>query len=317
MTDIGPPIKVGAPKDPNTTSTADISHSSESLRIPELPPDVDALAAALAYGDAGWYVVPVKRGSKNPGSVVGEHWQRKSSRDPQQIVAWFAGTDYGIALHCGRSGALVIDVDDPDFLPDVLRRNLDAAPYQSTRPDTPGRGHHVFAMPPGRTLGNSTGELGSTWGDVRGVSGVIIVEPTPHKDGGEYRWQRVGTVRPLPAEIGDALPDGSSAEDAASDATVAAFLTEHVGNERPGVRQGLLNQLRARFDAGESRHPSTVPTLVGAMKEARLGLYPALPAAQTIWEMFRDAVGKQPTSGKQGPPRTGTAARAEFKGLLA
>ena len=134
------------------------------LHIPDIDPDADNLTAALAYAEAGWYVLPVKRGTKKPGSVVGDHWQDKSSRDPKLIAAWFAGTDHGIALHCGRSGAVVFDVDDPDKVPDVLRQHLDSAPYQSTRPDVPGRGHYVFAdaagphhrqqhRPPRRCLG--------------------------------------------------------------------------------------------------------------------------------------------------------------------
>jgi Bifunctional DNA primase/polymerase, N-terminal len=84
----------------------------------------------------------------------------------------------------------VIDVDRPDKLPDVLERHLDAAPFQSTRPDIPGRGHYVFAMPPGRTLGNGTGRLSKGWGEVRGLNGVIKVFPSSHSDGGQYRWER-------------------------------------------------------------------------------------------------------------------------------
>jgi hypothetical protein len=161
-----------------------------TLSIPDLDDDVDMLTAALAYTDAGWYVLPVKRGTKHPGSVVGEHWQTCSSRDPQQITAWFAGTTHEIVLHCGRSGAVVFDVDDPDRLPDVLRRHLDATPFQSTRPDVGGRGHYVFAMPPGRTLGNGLGRLPKGWGEVRGLNGVIKVFPSSHADGGRYRWER-------------------------------------------------------------------------------------------------------------------------------
>src|SRR5947209_13247201 len=69
------------------------------LAIPELPDDVDILTAALAYIACGWYVVPVRCGTKDPGSVVGKGWQRKSSRDPKVITAWFSGADHGIALH--------------------------------------------------------------------------------------------------------------------------------------------------------------------------------------------------------------------------
>ena len=167
-----------------------MSAPTVTLSIPDLADGVDMLTAALAYAACGWYVLPVQRGTKNPGSVVGEHWQDKSSRDPKLIAAWFAGTDHEIVLHCGRSGAVVLDVDDPDQLPEVLRRHLDAAPYQSTRPDVPGRGHYVFLMPPGRTIGNGSGRLPKGWGEVRGLNGVIKVFPCSHDDGGQYRWER-------------------------------------------------------------------------------------------------------------------------------
>jgi hypothetical protein len=157
--------------------------------------DTDTLTAALAYADAGWYVLPVARDhptdpGKHPGSVVREGWQHKSSRDPKLITAWFAGTDHGIALHCGRSGAVVFDVDNPDKLPDVLRKHLDMAPFQSTRPDVPGRGHYLFLQPTGRSIGNSTGRLGGGWGEVRGLNGVIIAAPSWHPEGGHYKWVR-------------------------------------------------------------------------------------------------------------------------------
>jgi Bifunctional DNA primase/polymerase, N-terminal len=163
-----------------------------ALSIPELDDDVDMLTAALAYAECGWYIVPALRGTKNPGSTFpkGTNWCAKSSRDPKQITAWFAGTDHDIALHCGRSGAVVFDVDDPDKLPPVLAKYLPTAPFQSTRPDQPGRGHYVFLQPPGRTIGNGGGRLGKAWGEVRGLNGVIIAEPSYHADGGHYRWVR-------------------------------------------------------------------------------------------------------------------------------
>jgi Bifunctional DNA primase/polymerase, N-terminal len=160
------------------------------LSVPALADDVDTLTAALKYAAAGWYVLPVRDGTKDAGSVVGKRWQDKSSREPEQIVAWFAGTDHGIALHVGRSGAVVFDVDNPDALPDVLRRHLADAPYQSTRPDQPGRGHYIFRQPPGRMIGNGAGRLGGAWGEVRGLNGVIIAAPSAHADGGQYRWER-------------------------------------------------------------------------------------------------------------------------------
>lgn len=174
----------------STTHENDYHHT---LTIPALDRDADCLTAALAYAHAGWYVGPVKAGSKHPGSVLRDHWHTKTSRDPQVIAAWFAGTDYSIFLHCGRSGAVVFDVDHPDKMPAILRKAIAQAapPFQSTRTDEPGRGHYVFAVPPGRTFGNGTGTLGGDWGEVRGTNGVIIVEPSAHAkqtDGGRYKW---------------------------------------------------------------------------------------------------------------------------------
>ena len=129
------------------------TEQSIALSIPDLVPDVDTLTAALLYAECGWYELPVRRGSKKPGSVVGIGWQRKSSRDPKVITAWFAGTDYGIALHCGRSGAVVFDVDRPDRLPEVLRRHLVTAPYQSTRLAAPSQRHdRTWIARPGRRV---------------------------------------------------------------------------------------------------------------------------------------------------------------------
>lgn len=176
-----------------------------TVRIPSFDPDTDTLTAALEYANAGWYVIPVDKATKNPGSVVGKGWETKSSRDPQVVASWFAGSDYGIALHAGRSGVVVFDVDAPSQVPDTLAKWLDeTVPYQSTRPDQPGRGHFVFTQPQ-VPVGNSLGSLPRGFGDVRGKNGVIVAYPTPHINGGRYLWERAGTVPPLPTEIEHAL----------------------------------------------------------------------------------------------------------------
>jgi RecA-family ATPase len=285
-----------------------------ALRIPEISPDSDALTAALAYADAGFYVVPVKRGTKHPGSILGNGWHSRSTRDPQRIAAWFAGTDHGVALHCGRSGAVVIDVDHPDQLPDVLRRNLDTAPYQSTRPDTVGRGHYVFTTPPGRTLGNSPGKLGKAWGEVRGLNGVIIAEPTPHPEGGMYRWDRTGPAPVLPDEIAEQLDDTTPAEDAASDTAVKVFLAEHTSATRPTILAGWRNALQTHFETG-SRHNGAVSVLTGALKEARAGFFPATAAVELLRPMFITAAVRPPTGGER--QRNEAVALDEWQGILA
>ncbi|PND54349.1 hypothetical protein CRM90_28465 [Mycobacterium sp. ENV421] len=175
--------------DPGSLDTAD---RADEPSVPLLGDGVDGLSAALAYAAAGLYVLPVKAGTKNPGSVVGARWHDKSTRDPAMIAALWAGTDHGIAIDLGRSGLVVIDVDYPEMLPEWLRNELKSsgAPFQSTRPDVPGRGHYIFRQPAGRRIGCGKGGLAGMGLDVKGDGGVIIVEPTVHPEGGEYRWTR-------------------------------------------------------------------------------------------------------------------------------
>ena len=133
------------------------------LYVPDVTPDDDTLGAALKYAEAGWYVGPVLAEPKDPAIALGKGWPRLTSREPEVIVSWFAGTDHGLFLHAGRSGAVIMDVDTPENLhPDVVRAILELEPpAQSTRPDQPGRCHYMFLQPPGRSLGNSLGTLKS------------------------------------------------------------------------------------------------------------------------------------------------------------
>ena len=299
---------------------------SAEANVPEIsvtdPADHSTLEAALIYAKAGFYVGPLKAGTKNPGSVLGDNWHQKTTRDPQVIVAMFAGTDHGVFLHVGRSDALVFDVDNPEQLPELLRRAFREVtpPYQSTRPDTPGRGRYVFRQPPGRDLGNSLGRLGNGWGEVRGRNGVIVVTPTCHPDGGRYQWIQTGAVPALPDYVAELLPDALEASEAATDGQVAAFLEKFSDPAEPDSRDLLgmrIRDFQRKVDGGEARHATMPGHLAGAMKEAAAGLLDAKLAADTLQAVFLDVVARPPNSAKQSAPRTGAVATNEWRGLLA
>lgn len=293
------------------------------LSVPNIGDDMGALDAALAYAKAGWYVGPVRAGTKHPGSVIGDPvtkkgWQHRTSREAEVIVAWLAGTSHGVFLHCGRSGAVVFDVDTPEKLhPLIAKAAAEASPpWQSTRPDEPARRHYLFAQPPGRMLGNSVGRLGGAWGEVRGRNGVIVVAPSVHAEGGRYEWGRRGTVPALPGYLLAELPDALDAADAATDAQVQGFLDAHQGQDRLELLEVHLQAFKNKVADGASRHDTMTGHLAGAMKEARLGCYPADIAADTLQSAFEEAV-KAPGHGRQGKARTAAEARSEWRGLLA
>ncbi len=293
---------------PATDISAGIAASS-ALRIPNLPDDM--VGAALAYAAAGWYVLPVDRATKDAGSVLGMGWPAKTSRDPDVIAAWFAGTDHGLALHVGRSGAIAFDVDHPDALPGELADLFRPAPFQSTRLQEPGRGHYMFACPAGRSFRNSPGKLGSLWGDVRGRNGIIVVEPTVHsKPGGRYLWTSSGTLPMLPEGLADRLVEhGGSDEDAATDAEVKAWLAAHPIGSRPGRLRSILD--RYRRESSGSRHVALTSCLPWLCKEVNAG-YLAAPDALREMKSAHTAALADPGHRNGAEPN-----RRDFWGVLA
>lgn len=290
-----------------------------TLTIPDVT-GMDTMTAAFAYAKQGWYVVPVAPGTKHPGSIVGKNWTSKSTRDPQIIADyWMTHTDAGIALHVGRSGGIVLDVDTPTKLPDVLTDALTShpAPFQRTRRNDAARRHYVYAQPEGRTLGNGLGRIPTGWGDIRGTGGVIIVAPSVHPDtDGHYQWGRTGPVPELPSSIANLLGDSTQPLDVATDAAIRAFIGLHDHGTDLDKLRTLTATYKKYVKAGDSRHQRAVSILAGALKEAAAGYYPAATAEQQIREAFLDAVA-HPGHGQQGTPRTGPQAIEEWRGILA
>jgi hypothetical protein len=282
---------------------------TELLRVPDVGVDDDPLSAALAYAAAGWFVVPVKRGTKHPGSVLGNDWQTQSSRDPQQIAAWFAGEDHGVALHVGRSGAVAFDGDHPELLGGtaLLQAIVDRQPPQQRTRPAEGRCHWLFLQPSDRVVGN--GGAGP-WGDVRGANGVIIAAPSVHPDPrGRYEWLRTGPVPPMPDYLAATLPDAAPGELPATWEECAEFAGAH----DDGRRLDLLNRIMTTIDAElptSARHPLFVGWTATAMREAAAGLYPAQLALETLHRRFAVAEG-------QGDGRIRTAAEQgrEWQGI--
>lgn len=267
--------------------------------VPPSVPEVTGLSladAALAYAEAGWFVLPVAAGSKSPGSVVGEGWQHKSSRDPEQIREWWAeNPDYGIALHVGRSGAVGFDLDSAtmDELPQDLADGLRRGVCQSSRRSNPDRGHYLFADG-GVVYGNGRGAFAS-FGDVRGKNGVIVAAPTLHtKEDGEYRWVRGGELPPLPSVLRECLSQAADNEAAPlTDAEFDTFISapEHRRAERPSALDGVLRKFEQEVRDGGSSHEALVRALPWAFREVRAGCYLATEVIQRMQEAFHDSFG--------------------------
>lgn len=248
-------------------------------------------------------MIPTRPGkeAKNPGSLLRSRWQERSTRDRATAQQYWCGegrTDRGIALHAGKSGAVIFDVDKPDALPGWMRKAFAQAPYFTTS-ESGRRRHYVFRQPVGRIIGNSLGSLPKGWGQVRGLNGVVAVFPTVHpeqadrssakdpSDLGMYRIGRPGVVRALPTELAKHLVDATpETVECVTDAAVAQFLDAHKGATHPRMINGPL---RAFADRDGGRYDAARDSLCWAMREAYAGAYSAREAHDALADLYRDA----------------------------
>lgn len=321
-------------------SAADVQSSGTALVIPDVT-GLSALDSALAYGAAGIYIVPVHNRTKKPGGLLGNGWQHQSARDAETIRAWFEEwpqtrpltwnqetqqrepwpTDPGIALHVGRSGMVVFDIDTPEHLhPALVRANGECTPpFQTSRVAQPGKGHALYLVPAGQDLGNSPGRLGGTWGEVRGANGVIIAAPSTHEEDwldGHYEWRQVGPVPVLPGYVSELLPERLASVANVTNAVVEDFLDDHPLREGDpdGLIAGHIVPFQATTSSAAARHTQMLGHLCGAMREASEGLCDARLAADTLESVFLDAVSRSDLG--SGTVRDPAAAADEWAGLL-
>lgn len=302
-----------------TAPTAELAPGSPrpTIFVPDIPRDSDMLSAALLWAKAGFKILPVVAGSKNPGSVVGADWRSKSSCDAKVIAAWFAATDHGIALDAGGSGLIIFDVDNPDELPTwMLQAFVDCgAPFQSSRSDVPGRGAYIFSMPPGQSFGNGLGSLPRGFGDIRGVGGAIILAPSIHAkaaEGGLYSVTRPGRIPRLPEVIAKRLANSGVAETAATSEVVTAFLDKHTATSEPRALQSIVDHFTAKVAAGGSRHGEMVHAVSWCCREAAMGFFSAAPGLVALEAVF-DASLADPTHSNGARP----ALPGEFAAMVA
>ncbi|PJD99791.1 phage/plasmid primase, P4 family [Mycobacterium sp.] len=288
-----------------------MSKPVDAPRVANLP-DVSGMSnveAALTYAKAGVCVVPVRPGTKDPGSYIGKGWQHRATCDIDAVQAWWRRwPDAGIAMHAGPSGFLVVDVDDPDKVPKWLWPLLSKAIFRPTTDEpTSRRGHYLFRLRPGERFGNGLGKLktarGQAWGEVRCWGGALILGPTVHPradGGGRYSTAPGGVAPELPDEIGDKLSAAPDQEifslltSAELEVGARAFLSKYDYSRDASALAAILNN----FDpAPGGRHGSMYDTLCWAMREAKAGCFPAQTAHDQLKSVWEKAIGAPARNG--------------------
>lgn len=142
----------------------------------------EAKRLAAIYVGLGWSVLPIKNGSKEP---AGKWKQYQSTRaESAEVLSWLS-QGHGLAVTLGGISESWIcrDFDEADSFhrwqaayPELGQR----LPISQT-----GRGYHVFFPSSGAVATKKFGD-----GELRAEGAYVVLPPSRHPDGGQYRWLR-------------------------------------------------------------------------------------------------------------------------------
>lgn len=134
--------------------------------------------AAEQYAAAGWHTFPVQ--GKRP--LV--PWREASTTDTASHAMWWdvEHPDAGIAIDCGKSGLVVIDVDDNDSFDQFVKTlfadgELEPEELDTLYQYTPSGGMHLIFSAPASNVKNSVSKL-APGVDVRAGGGYIVAHPS-------------------------------------------------------------------------------------------------------------------------------------------
>lgn len=143
---------------------------------------------ALSYLERGWYVFPCKAGDKTP--LISE-WQVKASNHPKQVKVWWTKwPNANIAIHTGKSGLVILDVDPRNDGNESLEKliSINGNEFLSSfKVQSGGGGEHYYYV----VTSDANDGLLTTLGeglDLLHGNKYAIAPPSVHPSGGLYLW---------------------------------------------------------------------------------------------------------------------------------
>ncbi len=153
----------------------------------------DLTRYALAAAARGWHVFPLTPGDKTPPRGF-TGWERHATTDPGIIRRWWTREPFNIAVACGPSRLVVVDLDKPkeglrppppfdlpgvndgaDVLAVLCEQAGQSLPFDTFTVATRRGGLHLYYTAPsdGPALGNTAGRLGWLI-DTRACGGYVV-----------------------------------------------------------------------------------------------------------------------------------------------
>ena len=200
--------------------------------------------AAIAAAQRGFAVFPVD--GKRP--LVA--WRTESSSDTQVVatMGWDAAT--GIGVDCGKSGLVVVDIDDLDAIPELTSQlGWDAVTDETLISRTGRGGLHLFYRAGSTEVKNSASRVVQGI-DIRGSGGFVVIPPSAHESGTAYEWLNDYDPAPIPERMVELFnyreervvePTAAVIHEKWGLAALAAYAHD-IETSQPGTRNEILNR---------------------------------------------------------------------------
>jgi len=247
-------------------------------------------------------VFPLKA-DKAPALALG--WREASATDGpgiKRLWAMAGGLAY-VGVDCGKSGLVVIDIDEPEAVPTALLKALAENPTLVFKSLYRGGDHHYYrGLFGGRPIPG---------GDIKGIGGYVLcsLEPEmvsrpisdlPHSIRADFDLK-------VPMVALDGKPTGDLTPiDPASRVDVDEFLNSREGwlhgSEKAGqafLDRVIADMLNRIIGAGEHRRMSAMNAVWAATKEVEAGFYDGWAAHDQSLEQYRERRDSDPNPAKR------------------
>jgi hypothetical protein len=223
--------------------------------------------SAQAYAErAGWKIHPVR---KDKVAML-KDWPNVASDDVEIIDRWWTeNPDASIGVACGpKSGIWVLDVDLPDGPSSLEAIEAKHGKLPATLMQQTGSGGtQYFWKWNGTEIRNSGSKIAKNI-DVRGNGGYVVLPPSPHPSGGEYKWLNKNSIADPPKWLVELLtkPKERTRANTYGQTALNSELAK-LGQASVGTRNETLNQaaysLGQLVAGGELDHGAVSAALLG------------------------------------------------------
>jgi len=265
-------------------------------------------------------VFPLKA-DKSPALALG--WREASATDGpgiKRLWAMAGGLAY-VGVDCGKSGLVVIDIDEPEAVPTALLKALAENPTLVFKSLYRGGDHYYYrGLFGGRPIPG---------GDIKGIGGYVLcsvdadmesrdIVDLPHSIRADFDLK-------VPMMAADGKPTGDLTPiDPASRVDVDAFLYSREGwlhgSEKAGqafLDRVIADMLNRIIGAGEHRRMSAMNAVWAACKEVEAGFYSGWAAHDQLREAYKDQRDADPNPAKRWNRQRETDYEAMWQGAIA